>query len=173
MIMVRTLGILGAALALALGLAAPQARADDCDTSGGAILGALGGAALGGFLGHTVGGAVGGGTAKAVGTGLGVVVGGLAGHQIAKGLTCRDRQHVQQTNQQAQTAPVGQEITWNNPDSGNSGTVTAVRDGTSQSGEYCREFKQTLNVEGKTETGYGVACRDPNTGEWKVREQPN
>ena len=69
----------------------------------------------------------------------------------------------------AQTAPVGQTITWNNPNSGNSGSVTPVREGKAASGEYCREFQQTVTIGGKSENAYGTACRQPD-GSWKIVE---
>ena len=165
--MIKKLSLVAALFAITLGLSAPQARADDCDWSGGTIIGTLGGAALGGFLGSQIGS----GTGQLAFTGRGVLVGGFAGNQIAKALTCEDQQAMNQANQQAQTAPVGQQINWNNPDSGNSGTVTAVRDGTASNGQYCREFQQTVTVNGKTEEGTGVACRQAD-GSWKVIDGP-
>ena len=165
--MIKKLSFVAVLFAATLGLSAPQALADDCDWSGGTIVGTLGGAALGGFLGSQIGS----GTGRLAFTGLGVLVGGLAGNQIAKALTCEDKQQMNQANQQAQAAPVGEQISWNNPDSGNSGTVTAVRDGTSQSGQYCREFEQTVTVDGKTEQGTGVACRKAD-GSWEVVDSP-
>ncbi|MCG8359860.1 MAG: hypothetical protein MI920_30210 [Kiloniellales bacterium] len=68
---------------------------------------------------------------------------------------------------QAASAPVGQTIVWNNPDSGARGSVTPVRDGTSASGEYCREFQQTVTISGRTQETYGTACRQRD-GSWRV-----
>lgn len=68
----------------------------------------------------------------------------------------------------ATTAPVGETIYW---DQGSAqGTVTAVRDGRSSTGRYCREFQQTLIVGGKTESAYGTACRQPD-GSWQLISQ--
>jgi len=80
-----------------------------------------------------------------------------------------DRMKANQAINQAHSAPLGDTITWNNPDSGHSGTVTPVRDGTSSSGQYCREFQQTVVIGGQVEEGYGVACRQPD-GTWRIRE---
>ena len=166
--MIKRLFVLSALFAATLGLAAPQAQAQqNCNWSGGTVLGTLGGAALGGFLGSQIGR----GSGRLAFTGLGVLVGGFAGNQIGKALTCEDQQRMNTANHQAQSAPVGQAIAWNNPQSGNSGTVTAVRDGTASNGQYCREFQQTVTVNGRTEQGYGVACRQPD-GSWKVVESP-
>jgi hypothetical protein len=65
----------------------------------------------------------------------------------------------------ATTAPVGDTVYWNQ---GNAqGAVTAVRDGQSTAGRYCREFQQVLTVGGKTESAYGTACRQPD-GSWEL-----
>ena len=64
--------------------------------------------------------------------------------------------------------PVGQTIQWNNPDSGHTGTVTPVRDGTNtRTGAYCREYQTTITVEGQTQDAYGTACQTEN-GQWEV-----
>ena len=70
--------------------------------------------------------------------------------------------------EQAQSAPIGQPITWNNPDNGHAGAVTPVREGTNdQTGEYCREFQQTVTIGGRPENAYGVACQQPD-GAWRI-----
>ena len=156
--------LLGAAV-LALGLNASPAAAECSNWSGGALLGTLGGAALGGFLGSQIGG----GTTQLALTGAGVLVGGLVGNQVGKALTCEDQQQVQNTTQQTlETQPSGTSIAWNNPDSGNSGTVTPTETYQQADGRYCREFQQTINVNGKTETGFGTACRNAD-GSWEIQ----
>ena len=128
-------------------------------------VGAVGGAALGGLLGSQFGD----GTGQLVATGAGVLIGGLIGSEIGRTMDEQDRMQANQAVTQAHQAPRGETIVWNNPDSGHSGTVTPVRDGTSSSGLYCREFQQTITVSGRTETAYGTACRQPD-GTWKIVE---
>ena len=54
------------------------------------------------------------------------------------------------------------------PDNGHYGSVTPVREGThDQTGEYCREFQQTVTIGGRPENAYGVACRQPD-GAWRI-----
>jgi hypothetical protein len=65
----------------------------------------------------------------------------------------------------ATTAPIGQAITWN--DGNAAGAVVALRDGTSTSGRYCREFQQTVTVGGQAEQAYGTACQQPD-GAWEI-----
>lgn len=126
-------------------------------------VGAVTGAALGGLLGSQFG--KGGG--KIAATGAGVFLGALLGSEIGKSMDEVDRLKADRANQQAQTVPIGETIAWNNPDSGNYGTVTPVRDGTSSAGQYCREFQQTVTIGGQTENAYGTACRQPD-GSWQI-----
>ncbi len=126
-------------------------------------VGTLTGAALGGLLGSRFGS----GHGRVVTTGVGVFLGALIGSEIGKSMDDVDRLKADRANQKAQTAPIGEEIAWNNPDSGNYGTVTPVRDGTTSSGQYCREFQQTVTIGGKTENAYGTACRQPD-GSWEI-----
>jgi surface antigen len=128
------------------------------------IFGGLGGAALGGWAGSNVGG----GSGKLAATAAGVLIGALVGSEIGRTMDDVDKQKAQQAYTQAASAPIGQTITWNNPNTGNSGAVTPVRDGKSASGEYCREFQQHVTVGGKEEEAYGVACRQPD-GSWEIQ----
>ena len=65
----------------------------------------------------------------------------------------------------ATNAEVGETIIWNK--SGASGAVTVVRDGTSTSGRYCREFQHEVTIGGKTQSAYGIACQQPD-GSWEI-----
>jgi surface antigen len=77
-------------------------------------------------------------------------------------------------NQASQTAlntgQNGASLPWNNPQTGNSGTITPTNYYQNTSGQYCREYNQTINVGGKTERGYGTACRQPD-GTWQIVSQ--
>lgn len=121
------------------------------------------GALIGGILGSKVGG----GNGQLWATGAGVLVGALIGSEIGKSLDNADRQYMSGAVSQAHNAPVGEPISWNNPQSGNHGTILATKDGYSSSGKYCREYQQTIYVGGKEETAYGQACRQPD-GSWQV-----
>ena len=136
-----------------------------CDTygqkeTGGTLLGA----GLGGLLGSQFGG----GSGKLVMTALGVVGGGLLGNSIGRSLDRADQSYYQRASQRAVAAPIGETITWNNPQSGNYGSVTPTREGYQTStGSYCREYQQEIVVGGQRKEGYGQACRQPD-GSWKV-----
>jgi len=136
----------------------------DFNNKGGKeLLGTLGGAALGGYLGSKVGD----GTGQLAATAGGALLGGLMGGNIGRSLDEVDKMKAQRAHSQAQTAPIGDAIAWNNPDSGNSGTVTPTRDGYADNGNYCREFQQTITVSGETQQAYGTACRQPD-GSWRI-----
>ena len=125
----------------------------------GTVLGGIGGAVLGAQFGK--------GTGQLVGVAAGALAGAYLGNQIGSSLDKADKAQMEQASNKATTAPIGQTISWRNPDSGHSGTVTPTREGTASNGEYCREFQQTVTVSGKTEQAYGTACRQPD-GSWKI-----
>ncbi|MBU6475021.1 MAG: glycine zipper 2TM domain-containing protein [Alphaproteobacteria bacterium] len=127
-------------------------------------VGTAGGAILGGFLGSKVG--HGGGQLWA--TGAGALLGAFAGSEIGKSLDKADMAYHEQAVQQAYTAPLNQTISWNNPQSGHSGSITPVREGTQAStGDTCREFKQAIMIDGQAQTAVSTACRNPD-GTWTV-----
>jgi len=127
-------------------------------------IGTLGGAAAGGLFGAQFGS----GSGQLAATAAGALLGAFIGSEIGRTMDEVDRQRAEVAYQRATTAPVGETITWNNPNSGNSGTVTPTREGQSSTGAYCREFQQTVIIGGKEEEAYGVACRQPD-GAWEIR----
>lgn len=127
-------------------------------------LGGLGGAALGGFLGSRLGS----GTGQLALTAAGALIGGLLGSEAGRSLDEVDRRRARQAAARARTAPIGQAIQWNNPDSGNFGSVTPTRNGIKADGRYCREYQQSITIGGETENGYGVACRQAD-GSWEIQ----
>ncbi len=128
-------------------------------------VGALGGAAVGGLAGAQIGG----GSGQLAATAAGALLGALIGSEIGRTMDEVDRMKAEQAYGQAQTAPVGQTIAWDNPNTGNHGSVTSTREGTNTStGEYCREFQQSVVIGGQQEDAYGVACRQPD-GSWEIQ----
>ncbi|CAO3419253.1 RT0821/Lpp0805 family surface protein [Azospirillum doebereinerae] len=134
-------------------------------TTGGTkeTVGTVGGAVAGGLIGSQIGG----GSGKLVATGVGTLLGAFVGSQVGSSLDKADAEYASGAARRAYAAPVGDRIAWNNPQSGNSGTVTTTRDGYSSAGTYCREYQQTVAVGGKTEMAYGTACKQPD-GTWKI-----
>jgi len=125
----------------------------------GSVVGAVGG----GLLGSQVGG----GSGRLIATAAGTLIGTMVGNEIGKSLDKADIAYARKAEEKAYAAPLNQEIAWNNPESGNYGTVTPIRDGQAASGDYCREYEQTIYIGGRAETGVGVACQRDD-GKWEV-----
>lgn len=126
-----------------------------------ASIGALGGATLGGLI---AGAAHGNPAAIAAG----VIGGGLVGGLVGNLLDQRDKQLAAEAAQRAlERSPSGTSVAWRNPDSGHSGRITPVRTYQTASGTYCREYQQTVIIEGRQEQAYGKACRQPD-GSWRI-----
>jgi surface antigen len=125
---------------------------------------------MGGMLGAAGGGliaaAAGGGAAGIIG---GVLIGGLVGGAVGNALDQKDKQMAQQAAQQAfENSRSGESSGWQNPDSGNSGSITPTHTYQAPSGQYCREYEQDIVVGGKPEKSYGTACRQPD-GSWQIQ----
>ena len=146
-----------AAAALFLGACADSGYG--AKQTGGGLIGAAGGGLLGAQMGS--------GSGRLAATAAGVLLGAFLGSEVGRSMDEVDKLRAKQAMTTAQTAPVGQAIKWNNPSSGHSGQVVAVRDGTDQVGAYCREFQETVNIGGKQEQAYGRACRQAD-GSWKI-----
>ncbi len=125
------------------------------------LLGGLLGGAAGGFLGSRVGKGDGRLAAVAGGALLGFLIGGRIG---------RSMDEVDQTcvEQSLEHARDGQEITWNNPETGARYAVTPTDTVQVAQDRYCREYTTTATIGGKTETVYGRACRQPD-GSWQIK----
>ncbi len=128
-------------------------------------MGTLVGAGLGALAGSQIGGGKGQMAAIAVGTLAGAWLGGNIGSKLDE----VDRMKMANTTQSAlETNRVGATSSWSNPDSGHSGTITPTR--TYQSVDYgrpCREYRTTVNIDGRNEEAYGTACRQPD-GSWRI-----
>ncbi len=140
-------------------------------TTAGGLLGAVGGGVLGANLIGGKHGLIGGGSkTQMIGVAAGTLLGALAGSSVGSSLDKSDALYAQRAQSQAVVAPVGQTIAWSNPDSGHRGSIVTTRDGqNTATGEYCREFQQTVQVGGEAQRGYGVACRQSD-GSWRIAQ---
>lgn len=128
----------------------------DVGTVAGAGLGVLAGSAIG---------AGGGRTAAMIGGGL---LGAFLGNQVGASLDRADLAAYNQASQRAlETAPPGQALPWQGQNA--SGVIIPSNYYQTSGGQYCREYQQKITVGGKTQQGYGTACRQPD-GSWKVVE---
>lgn len=140
---------------------------DGYGNSGGGLNKQQIGTGVGAVVGGLAGSQFGGGRGQLVGTGVGVLLGALVGSSLGASLDKADIAYAQQAQYRAYNAPIGQTVSWNNPQSGNSGTYTPIRDGRTSAGAYCREYQQTIYVGGRQETATGQACQNSD-GTWRV-----
>ena len=84
-------------------------------------------------------------------------------------LKAKDNQAMVQARMNALENQIsGTEVSWTNPDSGNSGKMVPVQTWRTKSGQYCREFQESISIDGVSNVERGVACRTDD-GMWKVR----
>ena len=161
--------------ASALLLAACDGRQSAYNASQGGITGGAGGLSksdigtgLGAATGAVIGSSFGKGNGRVVGGVLGGLLGAGIGHSIGSSLDRADMQYYQQAQYSAlETGAPGQALPWSNPQTGNSGSFEANKPYQNPTGQYCREFTQTINVGGQSQKAYGTACREPD-GTWRV-----
>jgi surface antigen len=135
---------------------------------GGGITKADVGTVVGAGLGAWAGSNVGSGSGRTAAIAVGTLAGAGIGREIGASLDRADMAYFNSTQQRAlETAQPGQTMPWSNQQSGNSGSFTPSNYYQTANGTYCREFQQTINVGGRTERGFGTACRQPD-GTWKI-----
>lgn len=126
----------------------------------GTLLGGVGGAVAGAQFGK--------GSGQLAATAAGALIGAFVGNQVGQSLDNADKQYAYRAEQDAlEHTPTGNEVSWNNPDSGNYGTIKPVETYQTPEGRYCREYTHTVYVGGKEQDAYGRACRQPD-GSWEV-----
>ena len=98
-----------------------------CQTTGGQK--ETGGTLLGAGLGALAGSQIGSGRGQLAAVAIGALGGALLGNSVGRSLDRADRIHADRAAQAAHSASIGEPVAWRNPDSGNSGSVTPVREG--------------------------------------------
>ena len=61
----------------------------------------------------------------------------------------------------------GTRTVWDNPDRRVCGVVVPRPAFKNELDQYCREFQQTVVINGEKQSAYGTACRQPD-GQWKI-----
>lgn len=132
---------------------------------GGALnksdVGTAAGAIGGGLLGSTIGS----GSGQVVATIGGVLLGGMLGNSIGTSLDNADRAAYDRASQRA--LENGRTQSWRNRNSGNYGSISPSKRYRNEYGQYCREYTQTIYVDGRKHSGHGLACREPD-GSWQI-----
>ncbi len=127
------------------------------------------GTILGAVAGAVVASQVGKGDGKLVAVAAGTLAGAWLGNSIGRSLDEADRIKYEDAAQDAlENNSAGDYSAWNNPDSGNYGSVTPTSNvQTTASNEQCREYTSTVTIDGLLETINGMACRRPD-GTWRT-----
>ena len=124
-------------------------------------VGAVGGATAGGLLAAAAGGS----PAWIAG---GVILGALTGGVIGSLLDDRDKELQAQSSYRAiEQKGTGGTTSWRNPDSGHSGKTRVNKVYRRADGTRCKDFTETINADGKSESVKGTACEQAD-GSWKV-----
>jgi len=122
------------------------------------------GTVTGGVIGGVLGSQVGQGHGRDAAIIAGAIAGAFVGGAIGKSMDETDKL---KTTQALENSPTGDSSTWRNPDTGNRYTVTPTHTYETASGP-CRDFTTEAVIDGRKETVYGKACRQPD-GTWKAR----
>lgn len=165
-------------------LMAPPAMAGEKSFWGTAV-----GASLGGWLGSTIGK----GSGQLAATGAGVFLGGLMGNSVGSSLDRADASYASsrghfyessaysiypqyEPNYVAPAAPPPPEIIYVEPVvEYRPARPVYIEEGfvgpspPPPSGRYCREFTQTIRIDGEVHESYGTACLRPD-GSWQIQQ---
>ena len=158
----RTLSNVALIVVLAFTISSCAAMQQNYQENPKAMLGGLLGAGAGAGIAALAGGSPGAIVGAAIG---GALIGGLVGHKLDD----RDKQMAAQAAQQAfEQNAAGQQSVWNNPQTGNSGSITPTKTYQLANGQYCRQYHQTITIGGEPQTAYGTACRQAD-GTWAIQ----
>ncbi|HTU02072.1 MAG TPA: RT0821/Lpp0805 family surface protein [Candidatus Sulfotelmatobacter sp.] len=148
-------------IALAMLVAVTVTGCETVQSNPKTAIGAGGGALVGGLIAGAAGANPAAIAASVIG---GALLGGLVGSMLDE----RDKRMAAEAAARAlETAPTGTSVAWNNPDTGHSGAVTPTRTYQAANGAYCREYTQSVTIDGKPEQARGTACRQAD-GSWKA-----
>lgn len=131
-----------------------------CDTMNNQDVGTLAGGIAGGILGSTIG--KGGGQLVAIGAGS--LIGAYLGGSVGRSMDRADRMHMVGALENNQ---VGKPAYWRNMNTGVEYEVVPTRNVRVKHHRYCREYRTMAIIDGRKQSMYGTACRQPD-GSWKA-----
>lgn len=127
---------------------------------GGTLLGAGTGALLGAQLGH--------GHGRLISVAAGTLAGAMIGQELGHALDQTDRLAINQGLQDGLEHNHSQETShWANPDNQHCGNLTPIKTYQTSQNDYCREYLQTVVIDGRESRAYGTACRTAD-GSWNI-----
>jgi len=130
-----------------------------------------GGTLIGGAAGALVGSQFGKGHGRLAGVAVGALLGSAIGGSIGKSMDQVDKQMQQETTYYALVKqPDNSVSTWHNPNKAHSGSVIVTQT-IEKNDKVCRDFVQTVIIDGKQEEVAGRACRDVRDakGQWVLQ----
>ncbi len=139
-------------------------------TTGGANQ--TGGTLIGGATGALLGSQFGRGHGRLAGVALGAMLGSFVGGSIGKSMDDEDRRMAANSTFNAlESQPDNRSVAWKNPNNTHSGTVVVTRTSES-SNKVCRDYVQTVLIDGKQQQVGGRACRDVRDpqAQWIVQQ---
>jgi surface antigen len=122
--------------------------------------GTVTGAIAGGLLGSTIGQ----GNGKILAVMGGALAGAYIGNAIGRNM---DENDYRRMNEALEENSLNQPAYWRNDRTGINYEVVPVRDVTYRGNQYCREYRTMANINGRNQTIYGTACRQPD-GSWHI-----
>jgi surface antigen len=132
---------------------------------GGALSKSDIGTAAGVIGGGVIGSTIGSGAGQVAATIGGALLGGILGDAIGSNMDDNDRDTYDRASQNAMET--GRSKSWKNSRSGNYGTIHPRKRYRNDEGQYCREYTQTITVDGQKHSGHGTACREED-GTWRI-----
>lgn len=116
------------------------------------------GQVIGGITGAVIGSQFGKGSGKNVGIAIGAIAGSMVGGKIGAQMDEQDKMRQQQALNQATQAPMGQNVTWHNPETNHRGSITPIQEGYNAEGHYCRGLSQVVVIDGQESNSYHRVC---------------
>ena len=132
-----------------------------------------GGTLIGGVAGALAGAQFGKGSGQLVGVALGALIGSQIGASIGQSMDEKDKQMVAQSAYSGlENQPDNSVVTWKNPNNNHSGSFVATNTQQVDSHKVCRDYVQTVMIDGKQDEVHGRACRDLRDvqGQWIVQQ---
>jgi surface antigen len=131
-----------------------------CDSMTNQDVGTVSGGVLGGLVGSRFGS--GGGQIAAIG--VGALSGAYIGGQIGRSMDQADRAHMSNA---FENNAIGEPMYWRNDNTGIRYDIVPTRNVDIEGNQYCREYRSTAVIAGKTQQVYGTACRQQD-GSWQI-----
>jgi len=141
-----------------------QYYSDNCRDQGDEVAGTILGAIIGGAIGNQFGK----GSGRTAATVAGVVLGGAIGNSIARDLPCDDQRYAYDAQYQGlEYGDPYEDRYWRSEETGNYGYFQPADYYEDDYGRDCRNYTQTIYIDGRREVGHGTACRGRD-GKWEI-----